>query len=69
MPFTLFAILLLLKNGVEYLLRTLQKLSARVSSAIADTLSGRSLSRSLAPGRIGLVYSEEGNEGCDEFTN
>lgn len=69
LPFTLFAILLLLKNGAEYLSRTLQKLCLPVSSPIADFLSGRCPSRSLARERIGPIYSEEANEGGDEFTN
>jgi hypothetical protein len=59
LPFTLFAILLLLKIGAGYLLRTLQTLSLRASYAIADNLSRRTLSRSLAPRRIAIVYSEE----------
>ena len=50
LPFTLFAILLLLKNGAEYLPRTLQTLCVPVSSSIVDILSGRSVGRSLARG-------------------
>jgi hypothetical protein len=59
LPFMVFAVFLLLQSGAEYLSRRLQQLAVRAHSAIADNLSTQALAKSLVPGRVALVHSEE----------
>jgi hypothetical protein len=55
LPFTVFAVCVLLKSGAEYLSRTLQKLIPGVPSAIANGFSRRTCSNSLAQEQFSLV--------------
>jgi hypothetical protein len=52
LPFTVFAICLLLKSGAECASRTLQKLAQGAGSAIADSLSRRALAKPLEPAAV-----------------
>ena len=62
LPFTVFAICLLLKGGAEYLSGTLQKLTQDAGSAIADDFSKRILGKSLAQEQFPSVYRAVGRK-------
>jgi hypothetical protein len=62
LPFAVFAICLLLKNGTEYLSVTLPKLSQGAGSAIADGLSRRILGKPLEPAVVPVIYRREGGK-------
>ena len=61
-PFAVFAICLLLKNGAECLSRTLSKLAQGADSVIADGLSRRILGKPLEPAVVPVVYRREGGK-------
>ena len=62
LPFTVFAICLLLKSGSEYLSGTLQELTQGTGSAIADDFSKRILGKSLAQEELLSVYRAVGRK-------
>jgi hypothetical protein len=62
LPFTVFAICLLLKSGAEYLSGTLQKLTQDCGSAIADDFSKRILGKSLVQEQFPSVYRAVGRK-------
>jgi 2-keto-4-pentenoate hydratase len=62
LPFAVFAICLLLKNGAECLSRTLPKLAHSVGSVTADGLSRRILGKPLEPAVVPVVYRREGGK-------
>jgi hypothetical protein len=62
LPFTVFAICLLLKSAAEYLSGPLQKLTQGAGSAIADDFSKRILGKFLAEEQFLSVYRAVGRK-------
>lgn len=62
LPFTVFAMCLLLKNGAECMSGALQELTQGARSAIADNLSRRTFGKTLQPAAVPVVYRREGRE-------
>jgi hypothetical protein len=62
LPFTVFAICLLLKSGAEYLAGKLQKLIQGAGAVIADDFSTPILGKSLARERVPLVGRAAGRK-------
>jgi hypothetical protein len=58
-PFTAFAVCLLLKNGAECVLRALPELTRGGGLAITRNLLSRTLGQSLAPVHVPLACRQE----------